>query len=1058
MDSGAVSLIFKGIDQISGTVDKVHGKLRTLGTTVDTLDRKVGALRGGLGRLGSILTGIGVGVGYAAFGLLERSISKVVGLIPDLINKGEDWLSVVDSLRDVMGGTAQQASILAAQAQGLEVPIDAVGRAMAMLTKNIRPNETMLNNMGVATRTANGAARDTVSIFYDVQKVLAGANPDIDKAAVLSKLFGRNWADVADLLAASPATLDAWAQHAHDAGLEVSDAALQAAEDLRRTRIALGQSVSGLGTTVFNAIAPGLTALVNAISSAIETNLAQISGFITRTAGFVMGLLSGLFGLNLQLTNFAAGARAATTPAADLSKIFDQTAKGADKSTSAIQRHIDALGKELEALNRQEQLHDATRERQDIEAEISTLEAQLEDMKGRAVFTAGESSLQAELDRQAAAQAIVDQQKQIQDAKDRLAEHDHAEQVARRRQELEDERRHLQDKLKLRRGGSGGGKGSGPFPTIPGLPGDYPRNGPGDHGIPQLAGIAEGQAFAKSLLIKIDGVIHTWSPVLTILGGISKTLLDTLGPQGFVALWLLKQFGLVSPIVTMLGTLVSRGFGGGGGGIPTGMPHAPTPTVDPTGSGGPFGFLRSLFTNPIVLPNALAGNNPGNGSEPARQIAGQLTQGNFVGDLTWRISKGLADLTNSPFDAGPGKGMGELQKPLATIGAPNISTATGFNLDAVATPLRTIATAVSPGGSLFQQQYDQSGAARENADTSASQLGGIEDLGIHTKRAADRLDAGLDTSIVNKPNINVPSPVNVLNSSLDRIQTSSHNTVVNTSPLTYLRFNNGKLATTAQAAAAKPPPYCFVAGTLVSTPSGQKPIEDIAIGDEVFALDEHTLKPGIGHVTALVPHRAHTEPRVRVMLEDGRTIEVTANHRFQDYRSWNAGMWRPIGEFQPGEELFDVRMDIVRVQPARIVSITPLGNAPTDVYNFEVDGQHTYMVAGPDDELGGILVHNVKDPPMNASGLLGLASSPYNVGVMGDAGDEAIAIVRNPRPIRGGAVASGEFGDGAMPPIVVQVQVDSRLNVDGRQIAEATAEPLMKVINSRYTSTDTRYQ
>ena len=135
---------------------------------------------------------------------------------------------------------------------------------------------------------------------------------------------------------------------------------------------------------------------------------------------------------------------------------------------------------------------------------------------------------------------------------------------------------------------------------------------------------------------------------------------------------------------------------------------------------------------------------------------------------------------------------------------------------------------------------------------------------------------------------------------------------------------------------------CFVAGTMVLTPDGEKAIEDVTLGDAVLTLN------GIGRVSELRNRAANRTPRVAVTLEDGRKIEATEGHPF-----WSGLEWKPIGECSPGDLVFDATLGA----HVRIEAMAWLGNDPTDVFNFEVEPHHSYLVAG------GIVVHNVTNLP-----------------------------------------------------------------------------------------------
>jgi hypothetical protein len=144
------------------------------------------------------------------------------------------------------------------------------------------------------------------------------------------------------------------------------------------------------------------------------------------------------------------------------------------------------------------------------------------------------------------------------------------------------------------------------------------------------------------------------------------------------------------------------------------------------------------------------------------------------------------------------------------------------------------------------------------------------------------------------------------------------------------------------------PNYCFAAGTLVETESGDRPIERIAIGERVWARDVSTgaraLRPVLNtFVTAGVPV---VELELFSNARPSERLRVTPGHRF-----WveSLGWVRAdaLGRGAPGERLL---WSTEAPLSASIVSEKP---APTTVYNLEVAEFHSYFVGQ-----NHVLVHN----------------------------------------------------------------------------------------------------
>lgn len=137
--------------------------------------------------------------------------------------------------------------------------------------------------------------------------------------------------------------------------------------------------------------------------------------------------------------------------------------------------------------------------------------------------------------------------------------------------------------------------------------------------------------------------------------------------------------------------------------------------------------------------------------------------------------------------------------------------------------------------------------------------------------------------------------------------------------------------------------FCFVAGTEVLTDRGLVPIEEIQVGDLVWAEDpdtgEKTLKP----VVQLFVSETHE--LVRLVIDD-EIILATLGHPFHV----KGKGWVQAFDLEPG--------DLVTQKDGNLATVYGIwyiySETPVTVYNFEVADFHTYFVG--DDSL---LVHNM---------------------------------------------------------------------------------------------------
>jgi hypothetical protein len=134
-----------------------------------------------------------------------------------------------------------------------------------------------------------------------------------------------------------------------------------------------------------------------------------------------------------------------------------------------------------------------------------------------------------------------------------------------------------------------------------------------------------------------------------------------------------------------------------------------------------------------------------------------------------------------------------------------------------------------------------------------------------------------------------------------------------------------------------------VAGTIVSTPTGDAHIEDIRTGDTVYAYDFETHK--VVEETVERIHQNFTYHWVEIEV-DGETILATKSHPF-----WveSEQRWFKAVDLKAGME---VRLLSGEIAAITSVKVDDLGQ-PETTYNFEVSHQHDYFVGR-----NAILVHN----------------------------------------------------------------------------------------------------
>ena len=132
----------------------------------------------------------------------------------------------------------------------------------------------------------------------------------------------------------------------------------------------------------------------------------------------------------------------------------------------------------------------------------------------------------------------------------------------------------------------------------------------------------------------------------------------------------------------------------------------------------------------------------------------------------------------------------------------------------------------------------------------------------------------------------------------------------------------------------------FAAETEVLSSEGEKAIEEVAVGDLVWAYNEETKQEGLYPVSHLFTRIA---PESILITAGDEVIEATTEHEFYV----DSKEWVKAEDLSVGDELVQ--------HGGNTITLTALQRREDDtrVYNFEVDKAHTYYVSEE-----GVLVHN----------------------------------------------------------------------------------------------------
>jgi len=138
---------------------------------------------------------------------------------------------------------------------------------------------------------------------------------------------------------------------------------------------------------------------------------------------------------------------------------------------------------------------------------------------------------------------------------------------------------------------------------------------------------------------------------------------------------------------------------------------------------------------------------------------------------------------------------------------------------------------------------------------------------------------------------------------------------------------------------------CFTGDTLVLTEDGQKRIDEIEVGDKVWA---HNVETGESELREVLEVFINQSFEILYLELTDEIIETTTNHPFYVVGKG----WVAAGDLTIGDPIYTIDGNSSYVLGLYLEKL----NEPVTVYNLEVDGLNTYFVGT------GFLVHNACVP------------------------------------------------------------------------------------------------
>lgn len=164
-------------------------------------------------------------------------------------------------LGKTLGITATDASYLASALNAVGVSQDAVNTAAKRVTMQIVAGGDAFKNLGVPIRDAQGQLRNTKDVMMDTNAALSKFAEGTDRNVEGMKIYGRQWAEVAPMVAKFKGETEESRRQAEELNLVVGKESVVAMANYKQMQRDAGEVMKGIQKTIGDELIPRLTEL-----------------------------------------------------------------------------------------------------------------------------------------------------------------------------------------------------------------------------------------------------------------------------------------------------------------------------------------------------------------------------------------------------------------------------------------------------------------------------------------------------------------------------------------------------------------------------------------------------------------------------------------------------------------------------------------------------------------------------------------------------------------------------------------------------------------------------
>lgn len=207
------------------------------------------------------------------------------------------WIKGAIDAGDAAGKLAAKTGLMVKDVAGVQLAYQLAGlegealtTTIGKLSKGIVDGNKGLEALGIKTRDAGGAFRDTKSVLYDVADAIQALPDGVQKTALAMEVFGKSGAEMIPLLNGGSAGMREMAEMAEKLGLVISEGAQRESEKFNDTLDLLAMGGQGVARGIAAELLPTLSNLAGSFLESMTSGNA-----LRNTANFIGSALKALY-------------------------------------------------------------------------------------------------------------------------------------------------------------------------------------------------------------------------------------------------------------------------------------------------------------------------------------------------------------------------------------------------------------------------------------------------------------------------------------------------------------------------------------------------------------------------------------------------------------------------------------------------------------------------------------------------------------------------------------------------------------------------------------------